>query len=280
MKIAVYYSPHNRRSRIIADAMVQGIRSQGHECDHISSHSYARPKHDVALFYGLAEGLRRVLAEYPPRDRKAVYIDLGYWGRRKKTRWDGFHKLSVNDRHPTAYFQRHRHPTDRLERHGVKIKPWRAEGRHILVVGMSGKGAAAEGYRPQQWESEAIALLRRHTKRPIIYRPKPNYVSARRIEGTEFQRGVSLADALVDCHAVVAHHSNAAMEAICAGVPAFVHEGVSLPMGTDDLTRIESPRMPKGRLQWAADISYTQWSVEEMMTGQAWNYLVREGLLR
>lgn len=280
MKIAVYFAPNNARSKMIADAMIAGIRRQVPSAMKISSLAYkGRPEHDIALFYGLAEGLRRVLDDYVSADRKAVYIDLGYWGRRKKSRYDGFHKMSVNGRHPTAYFQKRIHPADRFERLGVPILPWRESGRHIIVAGMSGKGAYAEGHAPEQWERETIARLRQLTRRPIVYRPKPNYLTARPIPGSIFQRDVPLEEALIGAHAVVCHHSNVAVDAILAGVPAFCAKGVAMPMCAPDLSMIEHPAMPDGREQWAADLAYTQWSVEEMKLGRAWSYLRSEGIL-
>lgn len=280
MNVAVYFAPNGTRSKLVADAMFQGIHRHVRTVQKLSSLSYVgRPQHDIALFYGLSEGLSRVLNDYVNAGRTAVYIDLGYWGRRKKTRYDGFHKLSVNGRHPTDYFQNHPHPDDRFRHFDLPIRPWRESGKHIIVAGMSGKGSLAEGFAPEQWERQAVAKLRSFTRRPIIYRPKPNYVSARPIPGTIFQRDVPLDEALAGAHAVVCHHSNVAIDAIISGVPAFCVKGAALPMAAEDLCMIENPFMPEGREQWAADLAYTQYSIEEMMRGMAWAYLRSEGIV-
>lgn len=236
----------------------------------------------MAIFYGLAGGLRNVLRDYREAGRKAIYIDLGYWGRRKRTRWDGYHKLVLNDRHPTAYFQRRKHAPDRFAQFGIRIQKWRREmpGAHILVAGMSAKAAAAEGLAPEQWERETIAALGELTSRPIIYRPKPNWPDSRPIPGSIWGgRNDPLEAQLRNCHAVVAHHSNIAVDALMAGVPCICPGGVASVLSGHDLTQIESPPMPGGRKQWAADLAYTQWSKEEMESGAAFRYLLDEELI-
>lgn len=261
--------------------MVHGIGSQGVHVAHRSSLSHkGRCEFDVAIFYGLAGGLAKTLADYRDSGRRAFYIDLGYWGRRKLSRWDGFHKIALNSRHPTAYFQdRPKGPERFRELGGDGIRPWRKSGRHVLVIGMSAKAATAEGLVPEKWERDTIARLRGLTDRPIIYRPKPNWAEARPIPGSVFGHGPSLREALVDCHAVVAHHSNAAVEALLAGVPCICPDGVASRLSAHRLEDIENVPTPEGREQWAYDLAWTQWSVEEMQSGAAYRYLLEEGLL-
>jgi hypothetical protein len=276
-RVVIYFNPLNKRSKFICESMLEGIMAVGQKVDYLPCSDFRRVEHDVAIFYGLANGLRSVFAEYK-KQAQAIYIDLGYWGRRKPARFEGYHKFSLNDRHPTAYFQNRAHDPSRFREHGMQIRPWRESGRHIVVVGMSGKGAATEGYAPQQWERETVERLRKLTRRPIIYRPKPNWLHARPIPGTIFQRNVELNDALHNCHAVVCHHSNVAVDALIQGIPAFCDEGIALPMAGTDLAMIEEPPMPDGREQWAADVAWTQWSRAEMEDGSAWRYLKTEVL--
>lgn len=278
-RVVVYFAPSNARSKLIAQAMIEGVRRHVPDADYRSSFNFKGPDHDVALFYGFADGLRNIFNRYIEAGKKAVYIDLGWFHRRKKTRWDGYHKVVVNSRHPTRYFQDIKHPDDRFRKLGIEIKPWRDSGRHILIIGMSGKGAVAEGFQPQMWERRTIDQLRRLTKRPLIYRPKPNWIGARPLPNAEFQRDVPLEEALKDCHAVVCYHSNVAVDAILSGVPAFCQHGVASVMCDNDMARIERPAMPKGRKQWASDIAYCQWTMDEMKSGHAWQYLVSEGLV-
>lgn len=280
-KLVVFTAPMNHRSAIVGKAMAEGLQRAG--CPRFffkasTTHS-GRCDYDTAIFYGLAGGLSRVLADYRAAGKNAIYVDLGYWGRRKLERFDGYHKFALNSRHPTAYFQNRPKGPQRFEEFGIPIRPWRSAGSHVLVIGMSAKAAAAEGLRAEEWERQTIARLRKLTDRPIIYRPKPNWDAARPIDGSLFGKGPTLEQALVDCHAVVAHHSNAAVEALLAGVPCICPDGVASLLSGHDLTQIESPPMPDGREQFAWDLAWTQWSVDEMKSGAAYRYLLEEGLL-
>jgi hypothetical protein len=278
--VIVYFAPLNERSVLVARAMHEGIGLSDPTVQLMSAVRYrGRPEADVAVFYGLASGLGRILRDYRAAGRKAVYIDLGYWHRKNRTRFDGFHKLVINGRHPTDYFQARAHPHDRLAKLGVDIAPRRAEGRQIIVAGMSAKAAAVEGLRPQQWEQATINRLRQLSPRPIVYRPKPNWLGSSPIPGSIYEKGTSLEAALRGAHAVVTHHSNVAVDAILAGIPAICPEGVAAPMSGKTLEEIETPPMPDGRAQWAADIAYCQWTIAEMQNGLAWRHLIEEGLI-
>jgi hypothetical protein len=194
-------------------------------------------------------------------------------------RFHGYHKFAINSRHPTEYFRRIPQDGTRAAVHGIELKPWK-KGNHILIAGMGKKAAACEGFGHEQWERKAIAALRRHTDRPIVYRPKPNCEGARPLPSVGYSSPQQpLEMALVNCHAVVTHHSNVAIDGLIEGIPAFSVEGVAAPMGRTDLSQIENPAYPEDRQQWVNDIAWTQWNIEEMAKGLPWLYLVENGLV-
>jgi hypothetical protein len=280
LRVAVMQIAGSRRSQAVCDAFMKGIRGHGDSPFRMEESAYATPAWDAAVFYGLRGNLPRVLREFPEAGKKAVYIDLGYWGRVLPRRFNGYHKVSINDRHPTAYFRKHRHPNDRILKLGIRPLPWKKGGRKILVLGMGDKAAGVEGFQVEQWERETIAELAKHTDRPIVYRPKPSWSGAKRIEGAEYSSPeTSLEEAFRDCHAVVTHHSNAAVDALVYGLPAFCEQGVAAPLSLQDLSRIESPLYPADREEWISDISYCQWTLDEIGLGLPWRHFKNEGLI-
>lgn len=280
-KVIIWKIPNHMRSEAVCDAMEAGIKRVGGDKVEVrSSLSYRWPEGDVGFFYGLADKLTRALHEYPTHGRVAINADLGYWGRKDGGRFVGYHKLSVNGRHVTEYFQKRPKPRDRLDQWVGQLRPWRRSGSHILVAGMGPKGSQYEGYAPQGWERRVIEIMRKHTDRPIHYRPKPNFLGAQPIQGAKtVDRMAPLEQQLRGAHALVAHHSNAAIEALQYGVPVFVLEGPALLMGKSRFTEIEEPVYPDGREQWFRDLAYTQWSVAEMASGDAWKYFKEDGLV-
>lgn len=278
----IYQIPGHPRSRAVCVAMMQGIARVGDKPRLKSSITYQRPEGHVGLFYGLAGRLGRALVEYPEQGRTAVYADLGYWKRKEGGRWAGYHKLSINGRHPLGYFQTVAHDGSRAEALGLQLHPW-TRGENVVVVAMGPKGSRAEGFKAVlDWEKAVIAKLRMHTDRPIIFRPKPNWDGARPLEDVGYSAPSELVDAqFPTAHAIVSHHSNANVEGLLAGVPSFTLGGVAMPLSLSEFEVVDWPLYPSEdeRWQWACDIAWTQFSISEMADGVAWRHLKDEGLV-
>jgi len=267
VKVACHFDPDNRRSTRIAKAMMTGINACGDEAHAVAgwiNQTWA----DVGLAYGWAHP--DVMTAY----RRYVHVDLGWWDRKPEGAvLDGYHKVCVNRRMPPPLGGMG-YPSDRFDRFGLKIAPWRQGGGPIILAGMSAKSAHTRGLGPQEWEMSAVLRLRAVTNRPVIYRPKPSWVDAKPIPGTLFSKGEAIEAVLAGAWALVTLHSNAAIDALLAGVPIHVDEGPAALFSTK-LEQIESPRTPDGREQLMADIAWHQFSVPEMETGVCWKH-VRE----
>lgn len=278
--VTIYQIPAHKRSMIVCTAMKAGIFASGDRATIRSSNDFCGPDAPVAVFYGFDDRLRAIFRAYREVGLTVIYVDLGYWGRRVDGRYRGYHKLALNGRHPNSYFDRVTHDSSRAAKLGIKVRPWSTGGGHILLAGMGPKAAEVEGLMPYEWERATIAALKKVTDRPIIYRPKPSALGAMPLEGADFSPpSQEIEEALVGCWAVVAHHSNACVDGLIAGVPAFCSDGAALPMGLSDIGMIESPRYPDGRIDWVANLAWTQWTIAEMTAGLPWRHLKSEGLV-
>lgn len=276
--VTVYYAPDNKRSKTLGEASYKGLKRIGEKVNIQTSTSYNGVNSEYAVFYGLSSGLHKIFNDYK-RHGTAIYIDLGYWHRRIRTRYDGYHKIIVNSRHPTDYFQRLTHDSKRFKELHIKIVPWRKKDGPILLAGMSAKAAIAEDLPPFAWEKEALRRLLKLTDRPVIYRPKPNCIQSRPLPGAGYNKKGDLQIALQNCHAVVTRHSNTAVDAVLAGVPVFCMKGAASVMGHQDLSLIETPFYPDNRKQWASDLAWCQFTTAEIASGLPWRHLKDEGLI-
>src|SRR5262245_12849394 len=247
--VAVLRSRKLRGREQIPPYIIEGIRAAGDDVIDLHNETYRKPCSDVVIFYGFDGSRDSVLAraydDYTEQGRKAIYIDIGYFlapREKLKSRYDNYMRFSINGRHPTAYFQRVKHPPDRFKQHRIKIEAWRKPGAHILVCGMSDKCARFEGYEFEEWERNAMAKLRQHTDRPIRYRPKPQrrkYSPYPPIKGYDYSDPrLPFSSELANAYAVVSHHSNCGIHAILAGIPCFQEEGVASVMGHSDMALI------------------------------------------
>lgn len=147
---------------------------------------------------------------------------------------------------------------------GLEIKPWRAQGQHILVCpnrhfGM--KGLAM----PVGWEQDVVKRLRQATKRPVRVRPHPQNSAPK----------VPLAADLEGCHAVVIWASSAGVHALLAGVPVICTSPWWIAKGaaSADVATIEAPAMPE-RLPVFQKLAWAQWTVAELATGEPFRRLL------
>lgn len=284
MRVAVYQLPGNHNSMRTTTAMAEGAGVVGCESCVYKALQFEQAHVDLfnaACFWGYTQPCQNIFAAYRAAGKPVVYLDAGYWRR------DAYYKVSVNARHPTAYFQRRGHAGDRAARFGVVVKEQAPQGAHILVAGMSPKSAWAEKLEP--WGAYELAVMRRIravTDRPIIYRAKSAEIPAFEglPTGVVLTNGLSpIAEALPRVWAVVTHHSNVAVNGLVEGVPAFVVEGVADPLALlmSSVSCIEYPLrpLPGKREQWVRDIAYCQWSLAEMKSGRVWRHLREEGLL-
>lgn len=288
--VLVLTSNKFRARKYVCPWIAHGIESCGDKVKRITADAYREPCSDVLVFYGFdgSRGSKIALAfeDYKAAGLTAVYIDLGYFKMREVYGRYGYHRFSVNDRHPTAHVQLRKHPQDRADTVGVKVSKHMKQGENILLCGMSDKASAFDG--ATGWEQRAITEIRKHTDRPIIYRPKPQ---PRRkpqlppIAGVGYSNPVYVPDIKTDLArswAVVSHHSNAGLDALCVGVPCFQDEGVAGVLGLSDLSKIEQPHLPSydERRQLMNDVCYTQWNCKlEFANGQAWRHFKDEGLV-
>ena len=239
----VYVDGTKKRGKRVARAFARGAGA------YLTFDDSLRP--DRAAFWGITRGKAKMIDQCIGDGREWFYLDHCYLGRRfgayRVTR-NAFQHTGVGTGDPA-----------RLDSLNVTIKEWRPGGDFILVCPPGELMSELRGWKPPRlWIERVTKTLRQHTDRPIRIRHKPNNV-----------RAANFQSALVGCHAVVTHISNTAIDAILAGVPAFVTgECAALPLAETDLTRIEIPRYPSGRREWAACLASNQWTMDEMDRGK------------
>jgi hypothetical protein len=147
---------------------------------------------------------------------------------------------------------------------GVKIRPWREDGDHILVLAARGIGEPGIA-QPPGWVADITKRLQRVTKRSVRLRPHPG-----RQEG-----GTPLEADLAGAWAAVTWGSGAAIKSLAMGVPVFyeLNGWIGASAARYGLSDLEHPflgdRQPMfNRLAWA------QWSGAEIASGKPISRLV------
>lgn len=192
--------------------------------------------------------LRRARAE----GRDFFYGDHAYIGR------SVYYRITRNG---YQHDGRGEYPPDRFHAFGRHVYPWRRSGSHVLVCPNSNIYFGLHGLDGDQWLEQTVATLKAHTDREIRVRWK--YGSGH------------IKDALKDAWAVVVFSSAAALDALIRGVPVFVLApfAAGARMGLSDLSQIETPIYPDDREPFLWALAYQQWTLSEIIQGEAWRAL-------
>ena len=238
---------------------------------------------DVAVVFGIRKS--RVPISWPRgeifrRQREnnldVVVLETGYINR-----GDGethHYAAGFNGLNGRADFRNKGMPSDRAHKlraaHKLRCLRWRERGGHILFCSQVPHDASVDHVDYMQWLSDTVDVLR-NTNRRVVFRPHP-LARFNPIPGFDYSTeplGVDLAGA----HCVIAFNSNVTVEAVIDGVPSIVSDcgAMAWDVCSHSLEEIESPVTPD-REQWINDLSYAQWNLEEMRSGETWSHLTRK----
>ena len=261
-----------RNSKPVFDAFRAGANALGHSVVVNGNDGI-----DViwsVLWNGRMSGNRAIWERNISQSKPTIVLEVG--GISRGSTW----KVGLNGINRDAFFgdvwddSRHCNLLD------IRLKPWRTEGKFILICGQHDKSLQWQGLpRMSQWVMDTIEQVQAHTDRPIIFRPHPRcrldsierqYKNVYRqdpqfIAGTydDFDMGFN------DVWATISHSSNPGIHSILNGVPAFVsNHSLAYDVGNDIdfMHDIEDPLMPD-RSQWLNNYAHTEWTIEEISQG-------------
>jgi hypothetical protein len=212
--------------------------------------------------------------------KPVIVLEVG--GIKRGTTW----KVGLNGINRDAYFGPTNNNNDRHRLLGLLLKPWRTHGEFILICGQHDKSLQWQDMPSMSnWFMQTYREIRKHTDRPIVFRPHPRCrlphieLGLKHVYRQEpTQIGGSYDDfdmGFDDVHCTISYSSNPGIHSILNGVPAFVGtSSLAYDVGNDIdfLHDVEAPLMPN-RQQWLNDYAHTEWTVQEISQGIPLNLL-------
>lgn len=190
------------------------------------------------------------------------FIDTGYTNflNGKKKTW---HRLTRNHLHHYKNFEA---PVDRLSMFEFFPQQWRKSGEKILVIEPGSFSARTFNVDVAKWKQDVEREIRQYSDKPIVFREKYN----KKIRTSLYNH---LCDE--DYHCVININSNAAVEAIWAGIPAItLATHITNPVSGSSISQINN--LPKPHLaNWLCMLSYSQFTYEELTNGVATRIIKR-----
>ena len=271
MRFSLFKEYGAMNSKPVFEAFEHSLRKAGHTIEHDSMHS------DVAviwsvLFNGRMTGNKPIWDYYTKTGKKVIVLEVG--GIKRGTTW----KVGLNGINRDAYFGPSDNDNTRAEHLGLRLGDWRKSGEYILICGQHDKSLQWKNMpRMSNWFLETYDTIRKHTDRPIVFRPHPRcrlehiesglkYVYRQdpvHIGGTydDFDMGFD------NVYCTISWSSNPGIHSVINGVPAIVGpSSLAYDVAGHDLNLIEYTQTPD-RTQWLNDYAWTEYTVEEIAAG-------------
>ena len=248
------------------------------EDKHLRSVSSYAPS-DIAVVFGIYKSKvpqsydrGRVIAEQKAKGLRTIVLETGYLNR-----GDGeehHYAAGFDGLNGRADFRNEGMPPDRFHQLNIEIKPWKVPGENIILCGQVPWDASVDHIDFAAWLIQARDAIRHWSDKPIVFRPHPK-VQLPPLVGCLYSTAPLNAD-LQNAHACVTFNSNSAVEAVLEGVPVFAFDqgSMALKVANRRFENLADPEKPS-RFEWASDLAYCQWTLDEFRSGEAWRNLFR-----
>src|SRR5210317_65606 len=225
-------------------------------------------KTPIAVF-GILRGTGDLIKKCLAIPQIFYYFDHAYTlgGRHGKSPYvdDKVYRITKNDYSLTYIDELDDKDFERIEKYKkhIEIKPWKKEGRYILVLAPSHH--IEKYFNMPDWAENTVSYLKQFTKRDIVVRTKDTKES--------------LEKQLEEAFVCVSLQSTGCIDAILNGVPSFC-DGMSCgqPVSKLDISEIESPIYPDNREKWIYSLLANQFTLKEIEDGTAYEKVSRNNM--
>lgn len=213
-----------------------------------------------AITYGILRGTGEIIKECLRINNPLLYVDHSFFFQTRTTvdnpSKNGYFRIIKNGRY---FHDIPDMPSDRWDKLRIKIKPWNKKGTKIIVVPMSRYVGMFNGIDAREWLNRTIQLISEMTDREIMVKPKDDNNN---IKGLD--------DLWRKAWCVVVADSNVALSSLINGVPVICSkDNPAYSLATNDFSRLEDPIYSDNREQLLYNLSYQQFTVEEICNGEA-----------
>lgn len=259
MRASILIRPHPT-ARI--EPFADGLRALGYEV--VTGKAVDPRPDDVLIIWNRRPGHGHEIARtYERAGAKVIVAENGYIGALPTD--CRLYALALNHHNGAGqWFPQRR---DRWQTFGIKVRPWRTDGGHVLVLPQRGIGEPGVAM-PATWPDSMRRLLPTLTRRPVRVRVHPGNLKAHHVPGLD--------EDLAGAWCAVTWGSGAAIKALVAGVPVFrsfdawIGRDASAVLGRS----LETPWMGE-RFLALNKIAWAQWRTEEIGSGEAFGHLLQ-----
>lgn len=237
--------PHYRR-----DAFITGLERTGYK---IVQSGAPESSADILCIWNRHGGFESMADAWEAKGGTVLVAENGYVGVDEHGRQ--YYAISAHGHCGSGWYPK---TEGRFKKLGIEVKPWRADGEHILVTAQRGIGSKTMA-SPFNWHEKTATKLRSLINRPVKIRLHPgNHAPT-----------IPLEDDLRGAWACSVWSSSSGVKALIAGVPVtfsapyFIAERCAVRLEEINQLLCDDGR----RLQALENVAQAQWSVEEIEAG-------------
>lgn len=268
MHFSIVVSPRSTHQRPSAVALKAGLEKHGHTAE--IGYTASEGSLDVVVTWGWRAG--RHFAE---KGREVLVMERSYLPDRFE--WTSFGWNGLNGNASFAVLEPEEQPVAQSRWQSVFRKHYtprtEQKGDYVLICGQVHGDASLrdcpdlEHWYWQQHKAITSAGL------PVFFRDHPRARGAwaplvPRLKG-------ELDDALRGARCVVAWNSNSLVDAVLAGVPIYAGSPGCMAHAVSQASPVFANPKSFDIESWAADVSMTQWTLDEVADGHAISYILR-----
>jgi hypothetical protein len=274
MRFSIFPRFGAQNSKSVFAAFEQGAKKLGHEVVH---HDMTADVYVIwsVLWHGRMEQNKKIWDHAKKFKKSILILEVGCLKRGET--W----KVMENNVNNKGFFgPEWNQIPNRAKKLGLALAPWTMNGYNILICGQHSKSEQWTNLpQPIQWLKSTVDIIKKHTDKPIVFRPHPrdwqwaanlSYKDVRvkipkQIPGTydDFDFDQDLKNAW----AVVNPNSNTGVQSIIKGVPAFVTiDSLATGVGNIDYADLDKPLRPR-REDWLDWIAHSEWTLDEIAVG-------------
>jgi len=258
--IWLWNTGHQHNEAIVA-AMAQGFRSTSTPFRISHASLYGRVP-NPSMSYGVLRGVDRIYKDCAHSGVEWWNIDHGFFRRSDHDagRYDGYYRIGRNALMP-IFRPEAASEGSRWKALKISPAPWskRKDGPVLLLPPTEAMGAFY-GVAPDAWVKRTVARMPKGLRKAAVVRKKTD--------------PVPFSKALGKARGVVVFNSNAAMEALVAGVPAVADQGIVRSwngLGPEHIEQDFTKLDREALFRFAAECQFT---LDEIRSGYAWRRCV------
>lgn len=223
---------------------------------------------DLAVMWSFGPKWKLTRAGLEKKGIDYLVLDRGYIGEK-----DGSASISLNGLHGLSKLQVIDCPGDRADGFKNLYKKWNpSKKKYVLIMGQLAGDASLQGINIRSWMVRKIRELKA-AGYEVIYRSHPRdnqHISY----GVPFMKA-TLEECLKIAKCVYTYSSTSGVDAMLAGKPVIAESPVSMvyDLAGHNVKDIKKLKEPASRKQWFNDLAYRQWKLEEIRSGEAWEYI-------